>query len=235
MITLTEAILSKSKLSNEDLIVWSNYVKPYKEEDYDLSIKGNKLYISTFTNHAPYIYLYMEELLNDFDIKEIIIKKDSYVNQLNIKSGSLDGLTLTNEKKDRTVEVLNIGFPTTLNGYISFNEYIRWDNGRYLVKELQEYKGAVSVSNVSGLSLPRNLTSIIEEKDSKVPEKKMLYLSRQTGRSTGEYLYFIKGVSQEEIADYWYTLGGRDIKHFDPKLFKKNSKDKNYWTYFVKR
>nr|DAX70555.1 MAG TPA: hypothetical protein [Caudoviricetes sp.] len=83
----------------------------------------------------------MEELLNDFDIKEIIIKKDSYVNQLNIKSGSLDGLTLTNEKKDRTVEVFNIGFPTTLNGYISFNEYIRWDNGRYLVKELKEYKG----------------------------------------------------------------------------------------------
>lgn len=141
MITLTEAIISKSKLSNEDLIVWSNYVKHYKEEDYDLSIKGNKFYISTFTNHAPFIYLYMEELLNDFDIKEIIIKKDSYVNQLNIKSGSLDGLTLTNEKKDRTVEVFNIGFPTTLNGYISFNEYIRWDNGRYLVKELKEYKG----------------------------------------------------------------------------------------------
>lgn len=125
MITLTEAILSKTKLSNEDLIVWSNYVKPYREEDYDLSIKGNKLYISTFTNHAPFIYLYMEELLNDFDIKEIIIKKDSYVNQLNIKSGSLDGLTLTNEKKDRTVEVFNIGFPATLNGYISFNECIQ--------------------------------------------------------------------------------------------------------------
>ena len=235
MITLTEAIISKSKLSNEDLIIWSNYVKPYKKEDYDLSIKGNKFYISTFTNHAPFIYLYMEELLNDFDIKEIIIKKDSYVNQLNIKSGSLDGLTLTNEKKDRTVEVFNIGFPATLNGYISFNEYIRWDNGRYLVKELQEYKGAINASNVSGLSLPRNLSSIIEEKDSMVPEKKMLYLSRQTGRSSGEYLYFIKGVTQDEIADYWYDAGKRNIKHFDPKLFKKNSKDKNYWTYFVKR
>lgn len=234
MKTITEAILSKTKLSNEDLIIWSNYVKPYKEEDYDLSIKGNKFYIST-SNFTYGISLYMEELLKDFNIKEIIIKKDSYVDQLNIKSGSLDGLTLTNEKKDITVEVFNIGFPDKLNGYITFNEYIRWDNGRYLVKELKEYKGAVSVSNVSGLSLPRNLTSIIEEKDSKVPEKKMLYLSRQTGRSTGEYLYFIKGVSQEEIADYWYTLGGRDIKHFDPKLFKKNSKDKNYWTYFVKR
>ena len=72
MKTITEAILSKTKLSNEDLIIWSNYVKPYKEEDYDLSIKGNKLYISTFTNHAPFIYLYMEELLNDFDICEPI-------------------------------------------------------------------------------------------------------------------------------------------------------------------
>lgn len=234
MITLTEAILNKSKLSNEDLIVWSNYVKPYKEEDQDLSIKGNKFYIST-SNYTYGISLYMEELLKDFNIKEIIIKKDAHVEQLNIKSGSLDGLTLTNEKKDKTIEVFNIGFPDTLNGYISFNDYIRWDNGRYLVKELKEYKGAVSVSNVSGLSLPRNLSSIIEEKDSKIPEKKMLYLSRQTGRSSGEYLYFIKGVSQEEIADYWYTLGGRDIKHFDPKLFKKNSKDKNYWTYFVKR
>lgn len=63
----------------------------------------------------------------------------------------------------------------------------------------------------------------------------MLYLSRQTGRSSGEYLYFIKGVAQDEIADYWYDAGKRNIKHFDPKLFKKNSKDKNYWTYFVKR
>ena len=40
MKTITEAILSKTKLSNEDLIIWSNYVKPYKEEDYDLSING---------------------------------------------------------------------------------------------------------------------------------------------------------------------------------------------------
>lgn len=47
MKSTTEAILSKTKLSNEDLIIWSNYVKPYKEEDYDLSIKGNKFYIST--------------------------------------------------------------------------------------------------------------------------------------------------------------------------------------------
>ena len=47
MKTITEAILSKTKLSNEDLIIWSNYVKPYKKEDYDLSIKGNKFYIST--------------------------------------------------------------------------------------------------------------------------------------------------------------------------------------------
>lgn len=155
--------------------------------------------------------------------------------QINIKSGSLDGLILTNERTDKYITLFNPGFPKEINGYITSNEYIRWDNGRYLVKELQEYKGAINASNVSGLSLPRNLSSIIEEKDSKVLEKKMLYLSRQTGRSSGEYLYFIKGVSQEEIADYWYTLGGRDIKHFDPKLFKKNSKDKNYWTYFVKR
>ena len=234
MKTLTEAILSKSKLSNEDLIVWSNYVKPYNEEDYDLSIKGNKFYIST-SNYTYQIYLYMEELLNDFNIKEIIIKKDAHLVQINIKSGSLDGLILTNERTDKYITLFNPGFPKEINGYITSNEYIRWDNGRYLVKELQEYKGAINASNVSGLSLPRNLSSIIEEKDSKVPEKKMLYLSRQTGRSSGEYLYFIKGVSQEEIADYWYTLGGGDIKHFDPKLFKKNSKDKNYWTYFVKR
>jgi len=177
----------------------------------------------------------MEELLNDFDIKEIIIKKDAHVEQLNIKSGSLDGLTITNLKNDKAIEVFNIGFPEKINGYVLFNEYIRWDNGKYLVKELQEYKGAINASNVSGLSLPRNLSSIIEEKDSKIPEKKMLYLSRQTGRSSGEYLYFIKGVAQDEIADYWYDAGKRNIKHFDPKLFKKNSKDKNYWTYFVKR
>ena len=234
MKTITEAILSKSKLSNEDLIVWSNYVKPYNEEDYDLSIKGNKFYIST-SNYTYQIYLYMEELLNDFNIKEIIIKKDAHLVQINIKSGSLDGLILTNERTDKYITLFNPGFPKEINGYITSNEYIRWDNGRYLVKELQEYKGAINASNVSGLSLPRNLSSIIEEKDSKVPEKKMLYLSRQTGRSSGEYLYFIKGVAQDEIADYWYTLGGSDIKHFDPKLFKKNSKDKNYWTYFVKR
>jgi hypothetical protein len=234
MKTITEAILSKTKLSNEDLIIWSNYVKPYKEEDYDLSIKGNKFYIST-SNFTYGISLYMEELLKDFNIKEIIIKKDAHVERLYIESGNLDGLTITNEKKDKTVEVRGKGFPDKLNGYVSFEEYIRWDNGRYLVKELQEYKGAINASNVSGLSLPRNLSSIIEEKDSMVPEKKMLYLSRQTGRSSGEYLYFIKGVTQDEIADYWYDAGKRNIKHFDPKLFKKNSKDKNYWTYFVKR
>lgn len=234
MKTLTEAILSKSKLSNEDLIVWSNYVKPYNEEDYDLSIKGNKFYIST-SNYTYQIYLYMEELLNDFDIKEIIIKKDAHLVQINIKSGSLDGLILTNERTDKYITLFNPGFPKEINGYITSNEYIRWDNGRYLMKELKEYKGAINASNVSGLSLPRNLTSIIEEKDSKVPEKKMLYLSRQTGRSTGEYLYFIKGVSQEEIADYWYPDKKGSVAHFDPKLFKKNSKDKNYWTYFVKR